>query len=800
MTIPNLESSVLTVRAVVTTRWKGNAYRPITVDSLESYYVDTALDNDADTWTIDIGDPNGVYLPMLKRDNETRVQIYGVGQAHQFLLTGIADETDYLESDGIWTLTGRDLSSLAIDSTPLPQRWAKARAWGIVKSQAHDIGFKNTHLSHTGIVKKLQYTDGSESYWDFWYRLYRQEKMWLWTLPNGELVGSKLNYGKDPVYFIGDARDGDHAGIKAALIPVIDGSLTKTTQARVEEVVVYGQRGNTGFTVTQKDPTMNKWLKKPRKVMLSNDARNANAAKKAAWEEIFEGKVGSVELKITIPDPGFVLQQNKIARLYLKDIGLFGNYFVVGSRIQGGPDGFIQEVRLREIEYAVSRRVPVAPKLTSGQGPTTASGGSALGKSLEQAAGMPAGWGDYFVKAAKKYHDVMDFSLFLACLMGICHVETGFENERQNGGPGGDHHIWHPFTPSHDEPIVPPPAPGTVPSPVPPPTANVANSKEEWEKKFANEPGAFGINQEYGVGPMQLTSIGVKQAADDLLNPGHRDQYAGGRWHPEFNIMIAARTLHTDCQALHTTRDVDIWIAVDAYNRGVQGAQDYFRASGGVSPYAQAVRKAVNTDPGYLAEVKSSIQATKNAQQVSKDGQTSAAEGSDVGINFKSGRFTGFPSRSEIQSFFQGFSKIHATTAERRQAIWYAALWGAYHADAMNYLETRPMKDMQGPPNVPANSDCSQFATWCYEASGSADPNAEGYNGSGNTTTLWAHGRATTFGALRPGDLVFYINPAHVGVYLGNGIECEFGGNPGPLLMKVNYRSDIKGYRTYPTS
>lgn len=796
MTVPNLNADVTTVRAIITTRWKGDAYRPLHADTVESYYVDTALDNDADTWTFDLGDPNGIYLPMLKRDNEVRVQLYGVGQKAQYLMTGIADEVDFMESTGIWTLTGRDLSALAVDSTPLPHRWAKARAWSIVKSQALDIGFKQTALSHTGIVKKTQYTDGSESYWDFWYRLYRQEKMWLWTTPTGILVGSKLAYGKDPVYFLGDARDGDSDARKHLIIPVIEASLTKTTQGRLEEVVVYGQRGNTGFNISAKDPTMHKWVKKPRKVMLDTSSRTANNAKKAAWEEIFEGKVGSIELKITIPDPGFVLQQNKVCRLYLEEIDLFGTYFVVGTRVQGGPDGFVQEIRLRELEYAVSARVPTAPKLNIGDG---SSGGSSAGKALESVGGVPSGWGDFFVKAAKKYHNNMDYSLFLACLLGICHVETGFQNERENGAPvGGNGNIWHPFKPSHTVPIVPPPPPGIVSSPVPPPTASVQNDKRKWEEKFVNEQGSFGLTRQYGVGPMQLTTLGLKQSADDLLKAGHRNQYDGGRWHPEHNIMIAARTLANDVQATRATRDVDIWIAVDAYNRGAQGALDYFRNAGTVSPYAQAVRKAVNSDPGYLAQVKSAIQNSKDAQVGAQDGWTSPKLDHDV-FGYHNGQFTGFPSYQQVVKFFQEFDRANANATERRKAIWYAALFGAYQSGNMKYKETRPMKDMNGPPNVPNYSDCSQFATWAYESAGVADPNGNGYNGAGNTTTLWAHGRATNFGALKPGDLIFYSNPDHVGVYVGQGCEVEFGGDPGPLLVRTNYRP-AKGYRTYPTS
>lgn len=605
--LPDLHPTIQKVHAVVTTRWHGNAYRPLVFTSLESYFIDTALDNDADAFQVDVGDPDGRYMALGERDNEIRVNLFGVGhEGLSPIFTGIADEAEY--QDGGWNLIGRDLSSLAVDSTVLPHRWAKARAWSIVKSQAHDIGFHNTQLARTGIVKKLQYTDGSESYWDFWYRLYRQEKMWLWTLPDGTLVGDKLNYGADPIYYLGDIKAGDGARIQNRVIPVQSVVLTKSTQGRLYEVVVYGSRGQTGFNITADDPTMRKWKKRPRKVMLDTKSRTPNAARRAAWEEIFEGKVGSVEIKVTIPDPGFMIQQDEIARLYIKEIDLLGEYYVVGSRTQGGPDGFIQEVRLRERQYAVSARVPVAPKLNTGE-PGTA-GSTSLGKALE-AAGMPRGWGDYFIKAAKKHHGVMDYSLFLACLMGICHVETGFINERQDGGPGGDHHVWYPFT-SKTDPNHPTGAPWTGPG---------LETRQHYEEKFANEPGVYGISSQMGVGPMQLTSIGLKRQADDMLRAGHRDQYEGGRWHPEFNIMIAAKELQSCVQGTHAVRDVDIWIAVDAYNRGVQGAISYYNAHKTVSQYAQKVRTAVLKTPGYLAQVKAGIQAAQSAGAATVSGK-----------------------------------------------------------------------------------------------------------------------------------------------------------------------------------
>lgn len=785
--LPDFHPSIQKVGAIVSTRWNGKAYRPLHMTSLENYYIDTALDNDADTWSMTLGDPDGLYKALLLRDNEIRVHIYGAGhEGLSPILTGIDDDVQY--QDGSFVLTGRDLSSLAVDSTPMPKRWQKARAWSIVKSQAHDLGFHKTQLSRTGMVKKVQYTDGSESYWDFWYRLFRQEKMWLWTLPDGTLVGSKLNYKADPIYYIGDPKASDGAHILNRIIPVESVVLNKTTQGRVWEVVVYGSRGHQGqgangqigFNVTVKDPTLHKWQKRPRKVMLDTTARTPNAARKAAWEEIYEGKVGAVEFKVTIPDPGFIIRPNNIARLNLKEIDLHGDYFVVGTRVQGGPDGFVQEIRLREKGMALSKRVPTAPKLNTG-----GSGGSAsasVGSALEQA-GIPQGWGNFFVKAAKKYHNPMDYSLFLACLLGICHVETNFHNIRENGGPGADHVEWYQFTTNPNDPE--PGAPGRTGGP------RDTSSRTDWERQFANEPGVYGISRQFGVGPMQLTSIGIKHAADDMMRSGFRNQYEGGRWHPEFNIMAGARTLHNDVQGVHALRDEDIWIAVMAYNMGVAGAVSYYGQHKQLNSYAQAVKKAVLKDPGYLSMVQSAEQAAQQQSHAQKDGWTSPAEQS-------TGSYKGAPTAQQIQQFFNfSFNPHFSTPALKRKAIQYAAFWGLYHKAAINYQQHRPMTDMAPPPNVTNDADCSQFATWCYKAAGAPDPNGAGYNGSGSTYTMFPRGKKITVGQLKEGDLVFYKSPAHVAVYVGQGMVIELGSDPGPLLMPIRYRSDIQGFRSY---
>src|SRR6266496_734650 len=107
-----LNPGIAGVRALVTTRWGGRAYRPRIVRAIESYTVDSALDSDADTWNIAIGDPYGELVDTLDRDSEVRVQLFGVGSGPDYMMTGIADEIEFGD-DGILTLTGRDYSSLA---------------------------------------------------------------------------------------------------------------------------------------------------------------------------------------------------------------------------------------------------------------------------------------------------------------------------------------------------------------------------------------------------------------------------------------------------------------------------------------------------------------------------------------------------------------------------------------------------------------------------------------------------------------------------------------------------------------
>lgn len=791
--MPNLHPDITRVHSILTTRWGRSGYKPLPVTRIESYYVDTALDNDADTWSIDVGDPRAQLIPLFDRDNEVRSQLFGVGrEANHFIMSGLADEISYDESLTV-TLTGRDLSAIAIDSACPPGWFELARAWAIVGRQAREIGFRRMSLGRAGQVRKKQYTDGSETYWEFWYRLYRKEKMWIWTDPNGTLIAGRLNYENNPTYFFGVPRGDEPTAIRRSYIPVEHAEMRKSTQQRVEEVIVYGHRGDVGFISVAKDPTMRSWIKKPKKILVDTEAHTIKGAQRMAWEEIFEGKVGSLEIKLTIPDPGFPIRTNRVARVRIPEMKLFGDYFIVGTRIQGGSAGFIQEIRLRQKQYSLTRRVPTDPKIDSGktEEPRTTATTTSLAEGIAGLRDVPEAWGSYFVKAAKEFHGPWDFKLFLATLLGICFVETDFRNIRQNGGPGGDHHEWEP-----------PPA-GAAVQGSHGEGGTSESQRQQWRIRFANEAGDGIVGKNYGVGPMQLTELLLKQNADDRFKKGFRDEFQGGRWHPEHNIWISAKYLRQCLQGTvaDSGRDIDMWMGVMAYNKGVQGAQDYFNTFNKISPYAQKVKVAVYNEPGYLTGVGGAIQAAREASTNAQDGQTDGQTG-DGDWNPKE-----FPTKAQILHQFKT-AMFPPSRTEQRQLIMAAAMWGYYNKDAMHYAHpsnpaqsAKRMKDFGPPPNVPEWSDCSSFATWCYKVAGAVDPNGNNYNGSGYTGTLWNHGRKVSVAQLRAGDLCFYGNPAsvnsHVTVYVGLGKVVSHGSEEGPFVTDVKYRSDFTGCVTY---
>lgn len=562
-------------RAVIATEWdNGHKYRKITFDTIESYWIDSAFDSDADQWEITLGDPDYKLRELMKRDAEVRVQIFGLGDSVEYMNTGFADEISYVTSSGVWTISGRDMSSLATDSIAPPQVYKHVRAANLIGSMARHLGITgNLNIKKTPVYKR-EYTDGSESFWEFWYRILRKDQMWLWAGPDGSLNAGDLNYGDPPTYFLGVPPSNVSARTAGMYIPVEEGDFTKNIRGRVHEVWVQGSKGNTGFIGKAIDPMTKHWIKKPLKIVDDSTIQNQKAAVRHAWEELFESKVGELEYKITIADPKFFLRQNRIARLRIPGI-IEKDFFVVGTRRQAGTEGFVQEVRLREQQFAASRRVPSDPKLAY---PPTREQTNNFGVNISTGSQQ---WGDYFVQAAKEFSGAWDYNLFLAVLLGICDQETSFSNVIE-AGSGTE---WFDFKAQRDFPDDP--------------IVQHGFSYQQWKDYFHNE------NPDKGVGPMQLTTVGFKYWADDWFKKNYRDQFRGGRWHPKFNIRAGARVLAGKLSGI-PPKDENIWIGVKAYNGS--GAR--------ADAYAASVKAKVLKNPGYLQLVASAYQA---AQQANRD-------------------------------------------------------------------------------------------------------------------------------------------------------------------------------------
>lgn len=753
---------------------------PRTIRAIEEYYIDTSLDNDSDPFSINIGDPDGDLIKALKRDNEVRVQIFGVDSSQRgtsYMVTGVADEITYNEM-GVVTITGRDLSSLATDSTLPPKQYRHVRAWKLVQEQARELGIGGRLNLSKGIqVKKSQYTDGSETYWEFWNRLYRKEKMWIWFGPQGQLNAGKLHYEAAPSYFFGKPKSNDPSRIKDLYQQVENVQVKKTTQGRLGEVWVYGQKGDSGFLVTADDPTVKNWIKKPRKIIFDKEVHNRKQALKEAWEEIFEGKVGSVEITLTVGDPGFPIRQNRVARVRIPEMNLYGDYFVVGTRMSAGPDGFVQEIRLRERGMALSRRIPPDPSFTTAEPKKDV--GNQLGVELE----VP--YADDFIKAAREWHGPWNFPLFLATLLAIGDQETSFNNIRALGGPGEDRVPWYQWKAvNRDRKYADDPPVGT-------PKDRFGRTHEQWKEIFANEPGQY-TSETFAVGIMQLYSLGYKHWADDKFKTGNQNQYSGGRWHPPSNIWAAARALRNKLQLAvrDSGRDADIWAGVSYYGHHYAGETPTTVPT----RYAKEVKAKVQNT--YLQQVNDALKAAQEAAKAQRDGSGSEGNQGDSPVPRELPQ-----SAQECMRIFRGLGP-NPTRNEQRAAVRAVAMYGYYRRDEIDYDQGQRAADFSPPPNVPAHLDCSSFAEWCYKSCGIDDPSNQNYHPIGNTRTQVANGTAIhSINGLNPGDLIFYGGtpsyPGHVAVYAGNGKVISMGSDPGPLILPINYRSDRIAMRAY---
>jgi peptidoglycan hydrolase-like protein with peptidoglycan-binding domain len=100
------------------------------------------------------------------------------------------------------------------------------------------------------------------------------------------------------------------------------------------------------------------------------------------------------------------------------------------------------------------------------------------------------------------------------------------------------------------------------------------------------------------------------------------------------------------------------------------------------------------------------------------------------------------------------------------------------------YEEIRPMRLSRVWPWV---GDCSTFVTWLFWMLNLPDPNQLGYNGIGNTQSLYAKGTKISSGQVQPGDVVVYnatsgLTTQHTALVVEGG--------PDPLTVSMGQQGD----------
>lgn len=717
---------------------------------IQTYAIETAIDNDADQFSFDLGDPDVDLGLVLDRDTETRVTIFDLSPrgVRSVKFTGIADQTGFDSSDQILSIVGRDLSCLATDSDAPPGRFRKINVRSFIAERAHKVGFSEVRIPDLSVIQ-TDVTDGSETEWELWYRLVRQKKAWLWTEPNGALVADFLAYDANPSYFLGVPRRNTN---QSKWIPATQVKFTKSAQGRIGEVWVYYQdKGGTGHVVKSVDTTIKSWKRHPLKVMTSTKATNLDDAKKEADDDIYDSIVGATEIEVTIKGRDTLLKQNRMCQVNFPDIEVVGNYFVVGTREEGGTDGRVQVVRLREKGFALTRRIPPKPKekdeVTAAYDPDLT---TTLGDAVTPT-GKKIRWAHSFIRATREFGVPAgwNFSLFLGALLAICQQESSFQNIRERSSKAGTINgvEWS----SMDDFIGK--QGGT--------SQALAQLEYRYRLAFANKR-TNPLNPRYpssesGIGPMQLTTPSYKDWADAY---GWNDtpvvnEYRGGRWNPDSNIRAAARALVEKGQsspAADPTDDTQIWIAVSRYHG---------------SP-----------DPGnnrdYVAKVKGFY--TSYFQGLTEDilqEATQVPAGTTTTIPLPNGDTLELPD---------------ATPDEARAAINFGIrlIGKAYYTHGGDGT-----LDAAGYPKY----DCSSFVCACLEH-GSARINrlingpVPGVTHGDNTDSLYRAGRFQSIPKddLLPGDMVFFYDSIdHMGMYLADGLMIHTSSTGTPVhITSIN--------------
>lgn len=493
-------------------------------------------------------------------------------------------------------------------------------------------------------------------------------------------------------------------------------SITKDTSGRVGEVWVYWEdtKANLGSVARGIDTTIRAWKRLPKKITSSSTAKSQKDAKKEADLEVFESIVGAFEIEVVLHDDGTVYQQNRMCKINIPELDLVGTFFIVGVQRRGGMGGMEQVLRLRQKSFALTKRVPDDPKLTSPDAAANAvpaSIGSAL-SSIGSAIGVR--WADSFVRATNEFGVPAgwDFAVFLGVLLSICEAESKFLNVRQ-----GEFDIeWMTYAAWQSRY-----------------GSGIGQAtRAAYESAFRNDH-----DDSIGVGPMQLTSQGYKEWADQYGWNGvaKLDQFEGGRWNPDSNIRTSARVLVQKLQAAPSadpSKANNIWIGVERYNGKGAAAK----------AYADEVRRLFNTTYGAVA-------------QGAVAGSTKKTEGKDTTASIPGhGQIAAQPSAPDIVK------------------------------KAINWME-RHLGDPYKFGGRGPLYDCAGSVAHAYYQAGLRTVRDSTASGQETTYTLFRKGRfqSVSRDSLLSGDLVFFhhldgppsvigpsATPEHVGMYVNDGI------------------------------
>ena len=701
-------------KAVLTANIGGGSRKQEAVLAIESYAFEQSMDVDTDQFSIDVGDPTNRLSYMLDRDTEIQVGIFlendKMVMVQEFY--GFADRVGKDSDDMVLSISGRDFSSVALGDA-LPGKWRHVKPKGFIEARARKLGFPSTSIPSMREFTTL-YTDGSETEWAFWYRMARKRQMFMWTTSVGQLVIGKLGYSLKPSYLFGEGQ--------GYLMPTRV-SITKDTSGRIGEEWIYGadSKTNIGFRGHSLDIHIKGWKRLPVRVSTSTTAKSTAEAQDQAHDDIFESIVGAFEIELTFQDTRMLVAQNKIARVNLPFIDLAGDFFVVGVRKQGGMDGMTQVVRLRQKQYALSKRVPTDPKLVSK--PDTSVGASVASALQGMKGSTGLRWPDSFVRATREFgvKNGWDQAVFLGVLLAICKHESGFRNVRQGGS-----YEWQPYETFQNDP------------------RNLDMTREvEIRRKYESTFGNAKNNRdnplyptdESGVGPMQLTTLEYKQWADQYGWNGkpNSDELAGGRWNPDSNIRASARALVAKLAGVDPSNADNIWIGVRAYNGKGADADAYMRA----------VKREYDTTFGSIA-----AGAVTSSSKVAVGTQTTIP----------------IPGHGNL-------TVPDNTPQEIRKAINFCI---RRLGDPYQWGGTGPYYDC-------SSLVTAAYAAVSPTLRAQLDEPRPGNHGE-NTYTLFRPGRftAVTRDNLKVGDLVFFDHvvqnpewlphPEHVGMYVGNGM------------------------------